>query len=72
MHEAEIIEKDKSNRMLSKREMEILQSIKKGYLYKEVGTELHISSETVKKHLRNIYNKLSVRNKTEAINKLFG
>ncbi len=57
---------------LSKREWEIVESIKKGLIYKEVGLELHISAETVKKHLQNIYGKLDVRNKTEAIYKLFG
>lgn len=72
MPEIEIILKNQSDLLLSKREIEILLSIKKGYLYREVGLELHISSGTVKKHLQHIYSKLSVRNKTEAINKFFG
>jgi DNA-binding NarL/FixJ family response regulator len=59
-------------KILSEREIEILKSLKKGYYNKEVSMELRISVETVKKHLNNIYSKLEVRNKTEALNKLFG
>lgn len=68
----ELAAKENTSIHLSKREIEVLLSLKKGYFYKEVGSELHISEQTVKKHLSNIYNKLDVRNKTEALNKLFG
>lgn len=52
---------------LSGRETEVLQLISTGLLYKEVSDKLHISTETVKKHIQNIYKKLQVQNKTEAV-----
>lgn len=52
---------------LSAREKEILQLLAKGYLYKEIAAQLSISSETVHGHLRRIYEKLQVHNRTEAV-----
>ncbi len=57
---------------LSAREKEILQHLAKGLLYKEISAELNISQETVRKHVYNIYEKLHVSNRVEAINKLYG
>ena len=57
---------------LSERELEVLQHIAKGLLYKEVADALHISIETVKKHLRSIYTKMQVQNRTEAVVKFLG
>lgn len=56
--------------ILTGREQEVLQLISKGHIYKEIADKLSISYETVKKHLRNIYHKLHVQNKVEAINKM--
>jgi DNA-binding NarL/FixJ family response regulator len=55
--------------LLSQREKEVLELISKGLLYKEIAQELGIGIETVKKHLQNIYQKLQVQNKIEALNK---
>jgi two-component system, NarL family, response regulator LiaR len=52
---------------LTSRENEVLELIAKGWLYKEVAAALEIHVETVKKHLKNIYSKLHVQNKTEAV-----
>lgn len=52
---------------LSERENEILSSVAKGYRDKEVADKFFISAETVRKHLRNIYQKLHVRSRTEAV-----
>ena len=57
--------------LLTNRENEILDYLAKGYLYKEIATELFISMETVKKHIHNIYGKLHVQNRTEALNKAY-
>ena len=57
--------------LLTNRESEILDYLAKGFLYKEIASELFISKETVKKHIHNIYEKLHVQNRTEAINKAF-
>src|SRR5688572_20662714 len=57
---------------LSKRENEILQLLSKGLLYKEIADQLGISAGTVRQHIHNIYEKLHVQNRTEALNKAFG
>jgi two-component system, NarL family, response regulator LiaR len=55
---------------LSERENEILNLVATGLHIKEAADKLYISQLTVKCHLRNIYSKLHVTNKVEAINKL--
>lgn len=57
---------------LSKREYEILTHLAKGYQYKEIAEMLSISVLTVRNHLRNIYEKLQVRSRTEAVVKFLG
>jgi DNA-binding NarL/FixJ family response regulator len=57
---------------LSEREMEVLTLLSKGLLYKEIATKLSISKGTVTQHIHNIYEKLHVQNRTEAVNKVFG
>lgn len=58
----------KSTKPLTKREQEVLEALAKGFLYKEISQKLLISLDTVKKHCKNIYQKLNVRNRTEASN----
>ncbi|GAC1422363.1 MAG: response regulator transcription factor [Flavisolibacter sp.] len=58
--------------ILSARENEILQLLSQGLLYKEIAERTHISTGTVRQHIHNIYEKLHVQNRTEAINKVFG
>ena len=58
--------------VLSKRENEILEMLSTGILYKEIADKLTISSETVRKHVYHIYEKLHVTNRIEAVNKYFG
>lgn len=55
--------------LLSLREKDVLELLSKGLLYKEIAEQLGIGTETVKKHLKNIYQKLHVQNKVEAVNK---
>jgi DNA-binding CsgD family transcriptional regulator len=54
---------------LTPRELEILYWIGQGKPAKEIGVLLHISPQTAQKHLKNIYRKLDVHNKIEALNK---
>lgn len=54
---------------LTSREKEILELLSQGLLYKEIADKKCISMDTVKKHVGNIYRKLHVSNKVEAINK---
>lgn len=56
---------------LTAREREILGWLGKGHRYKEIAALLSISEETVRKHIRNMYEKLHVQSKVEALNKVF-
>ena len=56
---------------LSTREQEILQYLSKGYRYKEMAELLFINIETVRKHIHNIYEKLQVNSRTDALNKVY-
>jgi DNA-binding NarL/FixJ family response regulator len=56
---------------LSTREQEILQYLSKGFRYKEIAASLHVSIETVRKHIHNIYEKLEVSSRTDALNKAY-
>lgn len=58
--------KDPALELLSKRENEILELLVKGYSYKMISSELVISVETVRVHIKSIYRKLHVNSATEA------
>ncbi|MFF2842238.1 LuxR C-terminal-related transcriptional regulator [Paenarthrobacter sp. NPDC057981] len=52
---------------LASRELEVLQSLAAGQRNRAIAAELNISENTVKFHLRNLFRKLDVRSRTEAI-----
>lgn len=52
---------------LTSREMEVLQYLTKGYGSKQIAAEMHLSFDTVRSHLKNIYQKLHVNCGKEAI-----
>ncbi len=64
-------EKSPYEDLLTSREKEVLQLLSRGKFYKEIAAELFISIETVKSHCHNIYEKLHVSSRTEAVNKYF-
>ncbi len=57
----------KETENLSEREMEILSYLAKGYQDKEIADHFFLSIKTIRTHLRNIYQKLHVRSRTEAV-----
>jgi DNA-binding NarL/FixJ family response regulator len=54
---------------LTIREVEVLEQLAKGLKYDAIAENLFLSSGTIRKHVENIYNKLKVHNKLEAIQK---
>ncbi len=57
---------------LTDREQEVLASLAQGLAYKEIADRLKISFETVRTHVRSIYEKLHVHSRTEAVLKYLG
>ena len=71
-NELVIVKSSDEAHLLTAREREIIELIAKGLLEKEVANELSISDKTVKTHIKNIYSKLHVNTRVEALNKYFG
>ncbi len=57
---------------LTEREQQVLASLAQGLAYKEIADHLKISFETVRTHVRSIYEKLHVHSRTEAVLKYLG
>lgn len=55
---------------LTNREVEIIQFIRQGLKYKEIGEKLFISERTVSTHVQNAFEKTKASNKVELIHKL--
>lgn len=56
---------------LSEREMEVLQLLVNGYSYKMIASEMFIAIDTVRSHIKKVYEKLHVNSKSEAVAKAF-
>ncbi len=61
-------DKEKTESILTEREMEILKEMVTGKNYKAIGEKLFISPLTVRKHTANIYEKLHVNSRAQIIN----
>jgi len=62
-------DKQTENETLSARELEILKLANHGYTYQQIADKVNISKHTVHSHLKQIYAKLQVNSKNEAIKK---
>ncbi len=62
----------RNEQALTEREEEILKLLAEGLSNSQIGARLHLSENTIKFHLRNIYSKLRVTNRTEAALKYRG
>jgi DNA-binding NarL/FixJ family response regulator len=57
---------------LSPREERVLELLSKGYSNKEIAEQLELSVDTVRSHLKHIYDKMHVRSRTEAVARYVG
>jgi two-component system, NarL family, response regulator LiaR len=64
-------QKKKKIEDLTEKENEILHHLSQGFLYKEIAEKQSVTIDTIKKHCGNIYRKLQVCNRTEALNLYF-
>jgi len=55
---------------LSEREIDVLKLIARGYKNSEIAEKLYVSPNTIKSHIKNIYLKLDVKNRVEALNRI--
>jgi len=63
----QITNKIDHNFLLTSREYEVLAMISKGLRYSEIANSLGISTNTIRAHIRNIYRKMSVKSRSEAV-----
>jgi two-component system, NarL family, response regulator LiaR len=63
---------DRSQFGLTQKESQIVELLARGLTYSQAAEKALISSKTIKKHIYNIYEKLHVKNRVEAINKFYG
>ena len=62
-------QEEKEDIKLTNREVDVLEQLSKGLSYNLIAENLILSSGTVRKHIENIYRKLQVHNKLEAVQK---
>lgn len=65
------VNQQKSLDVLTEREVEVLKALAKGYSNVQIAESLYISQRTVQNHLHNIYNKLGINGRTEAVKYAF-
>ena len=63
--------KNPYEKILTKRERQVVELLREGLSYKQIASELYVSMETVKSHCHNIYQKLQVSSSAQAIRKYF-
>jgi DNA-binding NarL/FixJ family response regulator len=68
LHEdAEAVAADSQKALLSERELEVLTHVARGDTNREIAARLWLSEQTVKFHVRNVYRKLGISSRTEAL-----
>jgi len=66
-HVQKLTAAEQDDHVLSNREIEVLELVSKGLTYAETGHVLSISENTIRAHIRNIYTKLAVNSRFEAV-----
>jgi DNA-binding NarL/FixJ family response regulator len=62
---------NEATQLLTRREQELLGLLAQGFRYKEIADQLFLSIDTIRTHIRNIYRKLEVQSRAEALNKIY-
>ncbi len=65
--QTQAIQESKNKEKLSEREKQVLKLVASGYTSTEIGSRLIISAQTVNTHIKNIYRKLNVRTRAQAV-----
>jgi DNA-binding NarL/FixJ family response regulator len=68
LRHASLPDTDTEQFQLTRRETEILEQLCAGLNYQHIADNLVISPKTVRKHIENVYHKLNVHSKVEAVN----
>jgi DNA-binding NarL/FixJ family response regulator len=68
---SEVYSKKKDDYDLTSREREVLEYLVKGFSYKMIAADMFIAIDTVRSHIKKIYEKLHVNSKSEAVAKAF-
>ncbi|MEZ4777917.1 MAG: LuxR C-terminal-related transcriptional regulator [Flavobacteriaceae bacterium] len=69
LHDVKINSERITSLGISEREYQILQKISEGYSNKEIGDQLYVSESTIKTHVSNLFQKLDVKRRTQAVQK---
>jgi DNA-binding CsgD family transcriptional regulator len=76
LEQLEVLQANRGNRLLleklTAREREALLLLKDGHSRKEIAQKLFLSEDTVRSHIRNIYEKFEVHNRAQALKLVFG
>lgn len=64
------VSEDKIDELLTDREKDVMKLFTKGYKQSEIASELQITVDTVKRHIKNVYSKMDIHSKAELIEKL--
>jgi len=66
-HMSELADRPEGTARLTRRELEVLGLVAKGWSNRRIADDLHLSENTVKNHLRNVCEKLGAHTRTEAV-----
>ena len=58
--------------LVTAREEEVIEGLASGFTYDQIAVKMFISVNTIRRHVKNIYTKLEVKNKVQMVNKYYG
>ena len=61
-----------NKKLVTAREEEVIEGLASGFTYDQIASKMLISVNTIRRHVKNIYSKLEVKNKVQMVNKYYG